>query len=103
VAVAQFFRCVDHAVSCIGRGRGISDIGVKLALERRNKSAPIEAVTVLWWRKEGDELRAALRERNHSKIGRMARLRGDVTSAKPAEEMLRQVKAKPLFPWSDPV
>jgi hypothetical protein len=82
---------------------GISDIGVKLALERRNKSAPIEAVTVAWWRKDGDELRNALRERNRSKIGRMARLRGDAESVKPAEAMPQHVKAKPFFPWSDPV
>ena len=82
---------------------GISDIGVKLALERRNKSAPIEAVTIAWWRKDGDELRDALRERNRSKIGRMARLRGDAEGAESAEAMPRQDKAKQFFPWSDPI
>jgi hypothetical protein len=55
---------------------GLSDMSVDLALVRRNKVAPIEAVTLTWWRKEGDEYRAALRERDRSKLGRMARLRG---------------------------
>jgi hypothetical protein len=55
---------------------GLSDMSVDLALERRSKFAPIEAVTVTWWRKEGDEFRAVMRERDRSKVGRMARLRG---------------------------
>jgi hypothetical protein len=55
---------------------GLSDVGVDLTLARRGKFAPIEAVTVTWWRKEGDDFRAVMRERDRSKIGRMARLRG---------------------------
>lgn len=35
-------------------------------------------MTVAWWRKEGDEFRAAMRERDRSKLGRMARLRDNV-------------------------
>jgi Initiator Replication protein len=62
---------------------GISDMGVKLALNRLNKTGAIEAVTVAWWRKEGDEFRAAMRERNRSKLGRMARLRGKVETVAP--------------------
>ena len=62
---------------------GLSDMGVGVALERRSKFAPIEAVTVTWWRKEGDEFRAVMRERNQSKVGRMARLRGTVETAGP--------------------
>jgi hypothetical protein len=50
---------------------GISDMSVKLELQRHNKTRAIEAVTVAWWHKEGDELRAAMRERDQSKIGRM--------------------------------
>jgi hypothetical protein len=57
---------------------GLSDTGVDATIVRRSPRAPIEAVTVAWWRKEGDEFRAALRERDRSKLGRMARLRGDV-------------------------
>jgi plasmid replication initiation protein len=55
---------------------GLSDMSVDLALVRRGKFAPIEAVTVTWWRKEGDEFRAVMQECNRSKVGRMARLRG---------------------------
>jgi hypothetical protein len=55
---------------------GLSDTGVDVTIVRRSPRAPIWAVTVAWWRKEGDEFRAALRERDRSKLGRMARLRG---------------------------
>jgi hypothetical protein len=55
---------------------GLSDMSVDLTLVRRSKFAPIEAVTVTWWRKEGDEFRAVIQERDRSKVGRMARLRG---------------------------
>jgi hypothetical protein len=63
---------------------GLSDMSVELALERRSKFAPIEAVTVTWWRKEGDEFRAVMRERDRSKVGRMARLRGVSEATLPA-------------------
>jgi Initiator Replication protein len=63
---------------------GLSDVGIDLALVRRGKFAPIEAVTLAWWRKQGDEFRAAMQERNRSKVGRMARLRGHVEAASPA-------------------
>jgi Initiator Replication protein len=62
---------------------GISDMGIKAALERRSRFAPINAVTIAWWRKEGDELRGALLERNRSKVGRMARLRGQAETITP--------------------
>jgi hypothetical protein len=38
---------------------GLSDMSVDLALVRRDKSAPIEAVTLTWLRNESDEYRAA--------------------------------------------
>jgi hypothetical protein len=57
---------------------GLSDMGVSTSLVRRNKITPIEAVTVAWWKKQGDEFRTAMQERNRSKVGRMARLRGKV-------------------------
>jgi hypothetical protein len=63
---------------------GLSDVGVDLALERRSRFAPIEAVTVTWWRKQDDESCAVERERDRSKLGRMARLRGEVETATPA-------------------
>jgi hypothetical protein len=66
---------------------GLSDVGVDLTLVRRNPYAPIEAVTVAWWKKQGDEFRAAVRERDRSKAGRMARLRGLVETAAPAKRL----------------
>ena len=36
------------------------------------------AVAITWWRKQGDEFRAATQERNRPKVGRMARLKGQV-------------------------
>jgi hypothetical protein len=57
---------------------GLSDMGVKLTLARRSKFAPIDGVTLSWWKKAGDEFRAAMRERHMSKVGRMARLKGAV-------------------------
>jgi hypothetical protein len=67
---------------------GLSDVGVDLALARRSRFGPIQGVTVTWWKKEGDEFRAALRERNQSKVGRMARLKGAVETATPRLEAL---------------
>jgi hypothetical protein len=55
---------------------GLSDMGVSIELQRRHARAPVTGVTLGWWKKEGDEFRAAMRERNSSKVGRMARLRG---------------------------
>ena len=57
---------------------GLSDMGVQIELRRRHSRAPVHEVAVAWWRKQGDEFRAAMQERRRSKIGRMARLRGKV-------------------------
>jgi plasmid replication initiation protein len=57
---------------------GLSDMGVQIKLERRHARAPIHAVTVAWWKKQGDEFRQAMQERQRSKVGRKARLRGQV-------------------------
>ena len=57
---------------------GLSDIGVQIAMVRRHPRAPAHAVTLAWWRKSGEEFRAAMNERNRSKVGRMARLKGKV-------------------------
>jgi hypothetical protein len=62
---------------------GLSDMGVKIDLVRTHARAPIIAVTLAWWHKEGDEFRAAFAERQRSKLGRMARLRGEVQSVAP--------------------
>jgi hypothetical protein len=65
---------------------GLSDMGVALTVVRKspdNPLSPIVAVTMAWWRKEGDEYRAAMREREQPKVGRMARLKGTVETAIP--------------------
>jgi Initiator Rep protein, WH2 len=54
---------------------GLSDMGVRLEVRRKHARVPIEGVTLAWWRKHGDEFRAALQERNRSKLGRIAQLR----------------------------
>jgi hypothetical protein len=56
----------------------LSDMGVDLELVRRHPRAPAHAVTITWWKLQGDEFRAAMAERNRSKVGRMARLKGKV-------------------------
>jgi plasmid replication initiation protein len=57
---------------------GLSDMGVQIEMKRRHPRAPAHAVAFTWWRKQGDDYRAALAERQRSKVGRMARLRGEV-------------------------
>ena len=57
---------------------GLSDMGVDIELRRLHARAPIREVAISWWRKSSEEFRAAMQERNRSKVGRMARLRGQV-------------------------
>jgi hypothetical protein len=66
---------VDPAVLEVN---GLSDMNVKAEVQRKHARAPINAVTVVWWKKSMDELDDAVKERNRSKIGRMARLKGTV-------------------------
>ncbi|MGC1687307.1 MAG: hypothetical protein WA734_16900, partial [Candidatus Acidiferrales bacterium] len=49
----------------------------------RHARAPIHEVAISWWNKSGDEFRAAMQERSRSKVGRMARLRGEVEKTEP--------------------
>jgi hypothetical protein len=72
---------------------GLSDMGVQIELERLHSRAPINAVTVAWWRKSGEEFKSAIEERNRSKVGRMARLRGQVETA---EALAPQLPSPPL-------
>jgi hypothetical protein len=62
-------------------------MGVQIEMQRRHPRAPAHAVTFAWWRKQGDEYRAALEERQRSKVGRMARLRGEVETVKALDEL----------------
>jgi hypothetical protein len=59
---------------------GLSDYGVEIYLRRDKTRGPITAVSLAWWKKEGEEYREVLRERARPKLGRMARLRGQVES-----------------------
>lgn len=64
---------------------GLSDMAVKMEVKRRSPRAPIEGVTLTWWRKSGEPYRETLRERQRSKLGRTARLRGQVEDLAPPE------------------
>lgn len=55
---------------------GLSEFGIRLDIERAHLRAPISAVSLVWWRKQGDEYRATSQERQRSKLGRKARLQG---------------------------
>jgi hypothetical protein len=55
---------------------GLSDAGVAIEMTRKHPRAPAHGVTIAWWRKTEDEFRASMQERNRSKVGRMARLKG---------------------------
>jgi Initiator Replication protein len=68
-------KVIDPAVLEVN---GLSDMGATIKVQRRHARAPIHAVTVAWWKKEGDEFRAAMQERTRSKVGRMARLKGEI-------------------------
>ena len=54
---------------------GLSDVAVQAKLVRAHPRAPITAVTLAWWRKEGDAFRATYAEHQQPKQGRAARLR----------------------------
>jgi hypothetical protein len=78
-------KVIDPAVLEVN---GLSDMSVEIAIDRRHARAPIQAITLTWWRKSGEEFRGALEERNRSKVGRMARLRGRVEAVTPEKDKL---------------
>jgi len=57
---------------------GLSDLGVEIEMVRKHSRAPAHAVAITWWRKQPDEFRAAMLERSRPRVGRMARLKGQV-------------------------
>jgi hypothetical protein len=63
---------------------GLSEYGIRMDPERAHSRAPITAFSLVWWKKTGDDYRATQHERQRSKVGRKARLRGDVTEVAPA-------------------
>ena len=62
---------------------GLSEFGVKVDVDRAYSRAPITGVTLGWWRKDAEEYRATHQERQRSKLGRMARLRGTAEMVEP--------------------
>ena len=66
-------KCLDAAALEVN---GLSDYSVEFQVTRRHSRAPITAVTLAWWRKEGDAFRATLHELQQPKLGRRARLQG---------------------------
>lgn len=68
---------------------GLSDMGAQIEPRRQHSRAPVHEIALCWWRKAGDEFRAAVQERNRSKVGRMARLRGQVDIVKVLAELER--------------
>jgi hypothetical protein len=56
----------------------LSDMHVDIELKRKHPRAAIHEVIVAWRKQEGDEFRTSMRERDRSKVGRKARLRGNV-------------------------
>ena len=67
---------------------GLSDMGVDIQLRRRHALASIDEVAISWWKKSAEDYKAALEERNRPKVGRMARLRGEVENAEaPSPEL----------------
>ena len=68
---------VDPAVLEVN---GLSEFGIGIDVSRAHARAPITEISMTWWRKTGDEYRATYQERQRSKVGRKARLRGDVAA-----------------------
>jgi hypothetical protein len=64
----------------------LSDLHVDIDLRRRHSRAAIHEVLVVWRKQEGDEYRESMRERDRSKVGRRARLRGETQILVPLEE-----------------
>ena len=68
-------KVIDPAVLQVN---GLSDMSVAIEQRRRHSRAPVHEFALTWWKKQGEEFQVAMRERNRSKVGRMARLRGEV-------------------------
>ena len=66
---------------------GLSDMGVRIEPRRQHSRASVHEIALCWWRKAGDEFRSAVQERSRSKVGRMARLRGQVDIVRASAEL----------------
>ena len=76
-------KVIDPAVLQVN---GLSDLSVAIEQRRRHSRAPVHEFALTWWKKEGEEFRIAMQERNRSKVGRMARLKGQVEKVEALED-----------------
>jgi Initiator Replication protein len=75
-------KVIDPAVLQVN---GLSDMSVAIEQRRRHSRAPVHEFALTWWRKSGDELRESMKEINRSKVGRMARLKGNAEKVEAIE------------------
>ena len=57
---------------------GLSELNCAIKLHRAHSRAPVKEVLIGWEKKTPDQYREAYRELQRSKLGRKARLRGEV-------------------------
>jgi hypothetical protein len=76
-------KVIDPAVLQVN---GLSDMSVAIEQRRRHSRAPVHEFALTWWKKAGEEFRTAMQERNRSKVGRMARLKGQVEKVEALED-----------------
>jgi uncharacterized protein YeaO (DUF488 family) len=73
---------------------GLSELGVQIDLVRAHPRAPVTAAAMTWWRKDPEDFKQAYKERQRSKAGRLARLRGTTD----ADTAVTLTLAAPLDP-----
>ena len=61
----------------------LSDLSVVIDTKRRHARAPIDSIVMGWSKKSGDEFIEVQKELSRSKIGRAARLKGQVENVRP--------------------
>ena len=62
-----------------------------IQMVRMHSRVPISAVKLTWWKKAGDEFRAAMQERNQSKQGRKARLESAIIPSSTTRPQLQLI------------
>lgn len=67
---------------------GPSDMSVMIEGRRKHARTAVDRFDIAWWRKSPKELAEVGRERNRSKVGRMARLKGAVETTTPRMDAL---------------
>ena len=70
---------------------GLSDTGVRIDLVRKSPRAPVDAVTMCWWRKSPEDSQGAAKERDRSKVDRWTRLRETAAELDPPRCLARDL------------